>query len=239
MASPSTIVAPAPVPAAAVVPRLETGDHLTRDEFERRYEAMPGLKKAELIEGVVYMPSPVRHDGHGLQQAALLGWLVAYWSATPGTEPSDNASVRLDLDNEPQPDALLMIEPRCGGQARLNDGYIETAPELVAEVAASSVSIDLNLKLRVYRRNGVREYIVWRVLDRAIDWLVLQQGQFVALAAQADGTLRSPTFPGLWLDAQALLQLQMPRVLQVLQQGLASPEHAAFVARLQQQAGGA
>src|SRR5205085_1039208 len=108
------------------------------------------------------------------------------------------------------------------------DGYIERAPELVAEVAASSASIDLNAKLRVYRRNGVREYIVWRVLDRAIDWFVLRQGTFVRLDPEADGTLHSPTFPGLWLDPQTLVGLQMPRVLQVLQQGLASPEHAAF-----------
>jgi Uma2 family endonuclease len=214
------------------IPPLEPGDHLSRNEFERRYDAMPHLKKAELIEGVVYMPSPVRHDGHGLQHSALLGWLVLYWSATPGTQPSDNSTVRLDLDNEPQPDALLLIEPRCGGQARIRDGYIEAAPELVAEVTASSASIDLNLKLRIYRRNGVREYIVWRVRERAIDWFVLDQGQFVPLAPQGDGTLHSPTFPGLWLDPQALVQLQMPRVLQVLQQGIASPEHAGFVAHL-------
>jgi Uma2 family endonuclease len=218
------------------MPPLETGDHLTRDEFERRYEAMPELKKAELIEGVVYMPSPVRQEGHSLQQVALVTWVGTYWSSTRGTQPGDNATVRLDLDNEPQPDALLLIEPRCGGQARIVDGYIEDAPELVAEVAASTASIDLNLKLRVYRRNGVREYIVWRVFDGAIDWFVLHQGQFVPLVPEADGILRSTIFPGLWLDAQALAQLQMPRVLEMLQQGIATPEHAAFVAGLQQRA---
>ena len=212
---------------------LENGDHLTRDEFERRYEAMPQVKKAELIEGVVFMPSPVRHTQHGTQHLALATWLGNYWSATPGVSPGDNSTVRLDLDNEPQPDVLMMIEQRCGGQARLDaEGYIVGAPELAAEVAASSVSIDRNAKLRVYRRNSVPEYLIWRVLDQAIDWFVLRQGQYAALTPHPDGSLRSEVFPGLWLDADALVRLDMAQVLRVLQLGLASAEHAAFVAAL-------
>src|SRR5499426_3500497 len=156
-------------PAVQHTPLLENGDRLTRPEFERRYEAMPHLKKAELIEGVVYVPSPVRHSYHGRQHAHLIGWLGYYEAHTPGVEASDNVTVRLDLDNEPQPDALLFIDPACGGQARIDaDGYIEDAPERVAEVAASSASYDLHAKPRVYRRNGVHEYIVWRVLDQEI-----------------------------------------------------------------------
>src|ERR671922_3091229 len=117
----------------AVLP-LENGDRLTRAEFERRYEAMPHLNKAELIEGVVYVPSPVRHRHHGAPHAQLIGWLVQYAAHTPGVEVADNTSVRLDLDNEPQPDALLRIDPACGGQSRLSeDDFIEGAPELVAE----------------------------------------------------------------------------------------------------------
>jgi Putative restriction endonuclease len=218
-------------------PPLENGDHLTRDEFERRYEAMPHVKKAELINGVVYMPSPVRHEQHGLQHAALLGWLVNYWAATPGTQASDNSTLRLDLENVHQPDALLLIEPARGGAVRFEDGYIVGGPELVAEVAASSVSMDLNTKLQVYLDNGIREYVVWRVLDEAVDWFIRRGDQFVPLAPGADGLLRSETFPGLWLDAHALVHLQLAAVLAVLQQGLASPEHAAFVAHLQQAAG--
>src|SRR6266581_5782162 len=108
------------------VPPLENGDTLTRAEFERRYEAMPHLKKAELIEGVVYVPSPVRYRHHGAPHALLVGWLVQYAAGTPGVEVSDNSTVRLDLDNEPQPDALLLIDPTCGGQARFSsDDYIE------------------------------------------------------------------------------------------------------------------
>lgn len=213
---------------------LEPGDRLTRDEFERRYDAMPHLKKAELIEGVVYMPSAVRYRRHSQPHFRLITWLGTYEAATLGVGGGDNSTARLDLDNEPQPDALLLILPECGGQARISaDDYIEQAPELVAEVAASSTSFDLNTKLNVYRRSGVREYLVWRVLDQEFDWFVLRSGQFAPLAPDADGILRSEVFPGLWLDAAALLRGDMPRVLGVVQQGVASPEHAAFVAQLQ------
>src|SRR5712692_8200911 len=121
------------------VPPLEPGDHLTRDEFERRYEAMPHVKKAELIEGVVYMPSPVRLDQHGSPQAAFIGWLWYYWVFTPGVRVGDNTTVRLDLDNEPQPDGLMIRERSHGGRVVIGPrGYIESAPELVGEIAASS-----------------------------------------------------------------------------------------------------
>ncbi len=221
---------PSPLPA---LPLLEPGDRLSRAEFERRYEAMPHVKKAELIEGVVYMPSPVRINRHGSPHFRLIGWLAVYEAATFGTKGGDNSTARLDLANEPQPDALLLIEPNCGGQARISeDDYVELAPELVAEVAASSVSFDLHTKLAVYRRSGVREYLVWRVLDRQFDWFVLVDDEFERLAPDGDGVLRSKIFPGLWLDAAALIRGEMPRVMNVVHQGIASAEHAAFVERL-------
>lgn len=222
----------APVPHDVVLP-LENGDRLTRDEFERRYEAMPHLKKAELIEGVVYMPSPVRVSYHGEPHAHLIIWLGQYLVGTPGVRVADNGTVRLDLDNEPQPDVLVFIDPARGGQARIDaDDYIEGAPELVAEVAASSASYDLHAKMHVYRRNGVREYIVWRVLEREIDWFVLRAGQYERLPLDAEGLYRSEVFPGLWLDPAALLRGDLTTVLAVVQRGLASPEHAAFATRL-------
>ena len=215
------------------VPLLETGDRLTRHEFERRYAAMPHLKKAELIEGVVYVPSPVRYRRHGAPHALLITWLGQYAAGTPGVGVSDNSTVRLDLDNEPQPDALLLIDPACGGQTRFSpDDYIEGSPELVAEAASSSVSYDLHAKLHAYRRNGVREYIVWRVLEQAIDWFVLRAGQYERLPVDAHGRLQSEVFPGLWLDPAALVRGELATVLAIVQQGLGSPEHATFVARL-------
>lgn len=219
--------------ATTPIPRLEPGDRLTRAEFERRYDAMPELKKAELIEGVVYMPSPVRMDVHGAPQADLLTWLGTYRSATPGVNAGDNATLELDNDNMPQPDGLLIVDTACGGQAKIDSkGYIDGAPELVAEIASSSVSIDMHDKFKVYRRSGVREYVVWRVLDRAIDWFILREGRYAPLTAGDDGILRSEVFPGLWLNAPAMLEGKLDVVLAILQQGIATQEHLEFVARL-------
>jgi Uma2 family endonuclease len=218
------------------IPPLENGDRLTRPEFERRYAAMPHVKKAELIEGVVYMPSPVS-DEHAAPHFDVIGWLAYYRAATPGISGGDNGTLRLDLDNEPQPDAFLRIRAEHGGQARVDeDGYISGAPELAAEVARSSVSIDLHAKLHVYRRNGVREYLVWRIDDQAIDWFVLREGRYEPLAPTAEGLYQSEVLPGLWLDVAALLRGDLATVFQTLQRGLDSPEHAAFVHRLHEAA---
>lgn len=215
------------------IPPLEPGDRLTRDEFERRYEAMPHLKKAELIEGVVYMPSPVRWFRHGSPHLDLVTWLGVYRAGTTGVACGDNTTARLDQDNEPQPDAMMFIEPSCGGQVKISDDdFVEGAPELAAEVASSSTSYDLHTKFNVYRRCGVKEYIVWRVRERAIDWFVLIAGTYERLSPDADGILRSSVFPGLWLDAQAMLAGDLAKVLSVVQTGIASLEHAAFAARL-------
>ena len=220
--------------SAQRIPPLQAGDRLTRAEFERRYQAMPHIHKAELIEGVVYMPSPVSNEGHSSPHFDLITVLGVYRSQTPGVQGGDNGTVLLDLDNEPQPDSFLRILPRYGGQSGDCGDYVEGAPELIAEVAASSASYDLHDKLRAYRRNGVREYVVWRVWDGEIDWFVLREGTYERLAPTADGLYHSEVFPGLWLDAAALLAGNLAAAIQVVQQGVASPDHAEFVARLQQ-----
>lgn len=220
------------------LPPLESGDalseplreRLTRAEFEQRYSAMPDLKKAELIEGVVYVGSPGRAI-HSQPHGSIMGWLWVYSVATPGIGCYDNPTVRLDANNEPQPDAVLRREQ--GGNSTISDdGYIEGAPELVVEIAASSVSYDLHDKLQVYRRNGVQEYIVWRTYEPQIDWFYLEEGEYHTLAVDADGILRSRQFPGLWLAGDRLLSNDLAAVLMVLQQGIATPEHRAFVASL-------
>ena len=218
------------------VPPLESGDRLMRGEFERRYAAMPEVKKAELVEGVVYMGSPVRFESHGQPHAHVVGWLFVYCASTPGVYLGDNATVRLDPDNEVQPDALLRLEPTHGGRSQVTpDDYIEGPPELVVEIAASSASYDLHDKLRVYRRHQVPEYVVWRIYDRALDWFVLQDEQYVRLAPDENGVVRSRVFPGLWLAAEALLGGDLAAVLAALQHGLASEAHVAFVNRLKGQ----
>lgn len=206
------------------IPPLENGDKLTRTEFERRYHAMPNLKKAELIEGVVYVASPLRIKSHGEPHAYIMAWLGVYKAATPGVGVADNTTVLLDADNEPQPDAILRIE--TGGQSQINqDDYVQGAPELIVEIAASSASYDLHEKLKVYRRNGVQEYLVWRVYDRQFDWFRLNEGEYIKLEPNENGIICSQVFLGLWLDKSALLAGNLVKVLEVLQQGLASEEH--------------
>jgi len=215
------------------IPPLENGDMLSRAEFERRYKVMPHLKKAELIEEIVYMASPLRFEPHAEPYANLIGWLWSYKIATPGVRLGDNPTVRLDLDNEPQPDAVLLLDSNCGGQSRLDDdSYIEGAPELVAEIAASTASIDLRDKKRVYRRNGVKEYLVWQVMDQRLDWFALQGEEYISFAPDAEGIVRSQVFPGLWLAVSALLVGDMLEVMATLQTGLASTQHQAFLQQL-------
>ncbi|MEO0458247.1 MAG: Uma2 family endonuclease [Cyanobacteria bacterium P01_A01_bin.114] len=216
------------------VPLLENGDRLSRTEFERRYAAMPHLKKAELIEGVVYMAAAVRAKQHGNPHALIVAWLGAYHAATPGTYLADNATVRLDLDNDPQPDALLRIEPGAGGQSRITeDDYIEGAPELIFEVAASSASYDLNVKLNAYRRNGVQEYVVWQIYDNEIIWHRLEKSEYVLISPDQTGTIHSQIFPGLSLDVNAMQSRDLATVLEQLQTTLKTPEHLAHIQALQ------
>lgn len=219
-------------PAAAGVPALENGDRLTRCEFERRYAARPDLKKAQLIEGIVYMPSPVS-VAHAEPHAMIQTVLLVYAASTSGVRGYDNATVRLDLDNEPQPDVLLCIDSDAGGRSRVSgDDYLEGAPELVVEVTASSASIDLHDKLHAYRRNGVQEYIVWRTQEARIDWFELAEGEYRLLPADDAGVVHSRVFPGLRLAVAALLNGDLAGALAEVQKGAGTPEHQAFVARL-------
>lgn len=225
---------PALLEPTTEIPPLEPGDCLSRSEFERRYQAMPQCKKAELIEGVVYLSSAMLFRGHSEPHFLLAGWLGVYMAATPGVRGADNASNRLDLENEPQPDCMLFIHPDFGGQVHISeDDYIVGPPEFVAEVSGSTVAIDRGPKLRTFRRHGVNEYLIWRTEDRRIEWYALRDGEYSLLPLEADGLIRSEVFPGLWLNVAALLSGDLAQVLATVQQGIATAEHEQFVARLQ------
>ena len=214
-----------------VPPPLKHGEQLTRDEFERRYEAMPHLKKAELIGGIVYMGSPVRADIHGKPHGYIMAWIGVYCAATPGIDFLDNTTVRLDLDNEAQPDALLRIDE--GGTSLLSDnGYIEGAPELIVEIAGTSTDYDLHEKLEAYLRNGVAEYIVWQTQEGRLDWFRLVNEEYAPMSPDADGLIESRAFPGLRLAVKALMGGDLATVLSELQKGLETADHAAFVGQL-------
>ncbi|HQU44432.1 MAG TPA: Uma2 family endonuclease, partial [Pirellulales bacterium] len=184
-------------------PRLEAGDHLDQPTFHRLYEAMPSHFRAELIEGVAIVPSPT-HPEHGDIHAVVMGLIWVYRAGTPGVRTYDDTTVLLPPIDEPKPDAIVVIEPACGGQTGVEDRYLLGPPELVIEVAASSASYDLHSKYRMYERLGVGEYVVLVVEDSDVRWFVAERGQFVPVSAGADGIFRSRSFPGLWLDAAAL-----------------------------------
>ncbi len=214
---------PPVAPITDMILPLENGDRLTRREFERRYRAMPDVKKAELIEGIVSMASPVRATKHGEPHSNMNMWVCVFVAYTPGTKCFDNTSLRIDQDNEFQPDVALCVEESRGGSSRITeDDYLEGAPELVIEIAASSASYDLHDKLNVYRRNGVREYIVWRVADAAIDWFRLEDERYVLVGPDDDGIIESSTFGGLRLNVPAMLAGDTARVLADLQAGIAA-----------------
>jgi Uma2 family endonuclease len=208
---------------------LHSGDRLSREEFHRIYERMPPDFKAELVGGIVYVASPLKRP-HSTDHVFLTGLFANYVLGTPGVEAGDNATVLLGDEGEPQPDLYLRIRPECGGQSRTTpDEYVEGAPELVAEIAHSSRAIDLHRKRDDYTHHGVREYLVFCVRERQLRWFDLRADQ--ELTADADGIIRVHCFPGLWIDVEALVA-QNPRMLTVLQQGMATAGHAAFVQAL-------
>lgn len=213
----------------ASTPLLETGDNRTREEFLRIWEQLPDVERAELIGGVVYMPSPLRKE-HGSLDVLLTTWIGVYWSFTPGCEGGSNTTSLIGEDVL-QPDAYLAILPECGGHS-WGTTYVEGAPELIVEVSSSTASIDLHQKYAIYEAAGVQEYLVVVLRKQEIRWHRLVDGKYVRLAPDAQGTFRSQVFPGLWLDGPALLRHDLPAVLARLQEGLAFGEHQAFVAGL-------
>ncbi|MGL6097923.1 MAG: Uma2 family endonuclease [Fimbriiglobus sp.] len=211
-------------------PAFENGDRMTQDEFHRLYEQTPPGFRAELIGGVVHVPSPLKYT-RGRKHSAFGFALSYYETETPGVEAADNVTVILGDDDEPQPDLLLRVAPEYGGRTVVNEsGYVEGPPELIAEVANSSRAIDLYEKRERYAATGVIEYVVADIRDRRIHHFDLRTNEPVV--PEADGLTRSFYFPGLWIHPAALFSNDTRAMRVALDAGLATPEHAAFVARL-------
>ena len=210
--------------------RLITGLQMSREEFLRRWEALPGLKKAELIEGIVYLPSPVSSD-HGDVEGLVGYWLTRYQCFTPGCRSGHNSTWMI-LGSATQPDVHLVIRPEYGGQSRMEGIYRSGAPELAVEICLTSAQLDFGPKLALYRRAGVREYITIEVLRKRIIWRLLEDGNYRELAGEPDGVYRSRTFPGLWLNPDAFWAFDEAAVDALLERGLASEEHVTFVRQL-------
>ena len=218
-------------PAMSMRPTLREGDRLTSLEFIRRWEAMPDLKHAELIDGVVFcMASPVSLS-HGTGQRDVIVWLSDYMDATPGCDSGLDSTWVMGPVNVPQPDVFLRILPAYGGQSSETGDYGKGAPELVVEVSGSSLSRDLGAKLELYRHSGVREYLTVLLNPRQVIWRQLVRGQYREIVPGDGGLLRSRIFPGLWLDPEAL-SLRKKSIRKAVGRGVKSPEHAAFVKKL-------
>ncbi|MCC6540001.1 MAG: Uma2 family endonuclease, partial [Bryobacterales bacterium] len=215
---------------AALPPLLFEGDHLDAAEFLRRWEALPDLKYAELIDGVVFMGSPLSLD-HGTTHYEMTGWLCMYSSRTPGCRGGDDTTWVMGAKAVPQPDIFLRILPEYGGQSGETAGgkYGAGAPELIVEVTGSSRSRDFGAKKELYRSVGVREYLTVDLSTRTITWRQLVRGRYRDLEPGEDGVLRSRVFPGLWLHPPALWK---GKLVAAAEKGLRSPEHAEFVKRL-------
>jgi Uma2 family endonuclease len=209
------------------IPPLHNGDSLSRAEFERIYKAHPQIKKAELIEGVVYMSSPLYAD-HAESHSDIDGWLAVYRSTTPGIRVMNNLSVRLDADNEVQPDVAVFIDPQRSIPVST---FVDAIPALVVEIASSSAAYDLHQKLHVYRRNGVQEYLVLLVHEQETRWCRWHEGTYIQLHPDDDGILRSQILPGLWFHSERFWQGDLAGLFAILQQGIASADHQAFIQR--------
>jgi hypothetical protein len=209
---------------------LHSGDRMTRSEFHRLYESSPENFKAELVGGVVYVASPLKNQ-HAENHVPLTIAFGVYEAATPGTRTGDNATILLGNDAEPQPDLYLKVLPEFGGQSKISSkGYVQGAPELLAEIAFTSHSIDLHDKREDYARYGVLEYLVLNLREKRLHWFDLAKNR--ELTIDDDGICRLRSFPGLWIHEAALLRRDLKKLLRVLRKGLASAEHKAFVARL-------
>jgi Uma2 family endonuclease len=216
---------------AESVPPLSPGDRLSRQEFFRLWEMHPEIKNAELIGGIVYMPSPVSIE-HGDRDADIGLWIHTYRVFTPGTDSGQNATACM-LKDSPQPDINLRILQECGGRSWIEDHKLHGSPELLTEICRSSAAYDLHVKYELYQEARVQEYLAILLHEREIRWHALNaQGRYELLAPDAEGMLRSRVFPGLWLDSRAFSVRDLRHVLVRLQDGLASKEHEAFVKEL-------
>lgn len=220
-------------PAEAVY-ELENGSSMDQKTFHALYEQTPEGFKAELIGGTVYVMSSPVSPRHGRPHARIVYWLCCYADETPGIDAMDNTTSIMGEESEPQPDACLLILPESGGRATImEDKYISGPIDLIVEVSNTSRAIDLGKKKQDYETAGVREYVVVLVKDQSVRWFHRTDGRFAELAAGADGLFRSEAFPGLWLDPKGLFSLTSRPLSAAVRQGLATPEHAAFVAELE------
>jgi Uma2 family endonuclease len=210
---------------------LREGDRLTRDEFLRRWEQMPDLTRAELIDGVVHLPSPLT-TVHGLFHFRVSAWLGFYVAATPGCTAGIAETWLMESKSAPQPDLALRIDPKLGGQSSLEGEYAAGSPELIVEISHTTRPRDVGPKLRLYERSGVQEYLTVVPRRKELIWRQLFDGKYRNIAPDEEGVLQSRVFPGLWLNPAALWEDDLPGISATVQRGVSTSSHQEFVRRL-------
>jgi hypothetical protein len=206
------------------------GDRLTLEEFLERWEQMPGLKFAELFDGVVYMPSPVSVE-HGRRDGLMQLLLATYAARTAVCVNITNATWLMG-GSAPQPDIAVRLLPEFGGMTDTSGFLAVGAPELVVEICRSSRSYDLGPKLALYQRAGVPEYLAVLIEDQRIEWRYLEGGSYRLMQPDENGVFKSRIYPGLWVDETAFWAGDSPRSLEVLEAGLLSTECRDFLKRV-------
>ena len=218
-------------PERKILPPLIAGQMLDRATFHERYEVMPSNVRFELVGGVVYMPSPLGIE-HGETERDLSYWLGHYQRFTKGVRGANGTTTLFDDFGEPQPDLQLRIREECGGQSRIEKGYVVGPPELVVEISKSTLKYDLGPKRSDYERAGVCEYLCVGLDRQEIYWFFLCNGRFEEFGVNERGIFCSKVFPGLWLDPNAFFTEDVEGLIATLDRGLATPEHAAFADQL-------
>jgi Uma2 family endonuclease len=222
-----------PVSTADALFALENGARMNQPMFHALYKNTPEGFRAQLIGGIVYVMASPTSLRHGRPHARVVHWLGLYSDETPGTDVLDNTTNILGPESEPEPDACLLIQPEYGGRTTTDENeMLVGAPELVVEVANTTRAIDLGRKKADYQEAGVQEYVVVLAQEQSAVWFRHTADGFVDLAVGADGVFRSELFPGLWLDPRGIFDPTTRRLTTVSRKGLASPEHAAFIADL-------
>jgi hypothetical protein len=228
------VAKPVTTPPKRFVPPFENGDRLDQKTFHDLYERTPFRFRAELVDGIVYLkiPKPVRLRRR--PRLSLSVWLGAYEAETEGVQIAMHATNILIDRNETHPYQTVIVDPALGGRTSINaDDFVEGGAELLVEIAERSCSLPYHKKFEQYQKANVREYIIVNLESRNFNWFTNTANGFQPIKPNADGIMKSRVLPGLWLDREATLNDNNKRVRAVLDSGLASPEHAKFVTKLQ------
>lgn len=155
-------------------------------------------------------------------------WLCQYRRSTPCVESLGRVSIFLDPTTEIETTAAMWLTPGADDRPRWQ--RCEGVPELLVEVTATVHNKVFRRRLRVYEQSEIHELLVVTGDPRDTALYARENGRFARVSPADDGSYRSRVFPGLWLDPSALFSDEWNEMAACLDRGMATEEHAAFVA---------